>query len=152
MHIVLLQDVENLGKQYEVKEVKDGYARNFLIPRGLAKLADEQAQKWAKEQQALIAEKAAQELERIGELASQIDGLEIEIPVKLGDKGQLFEKVTDQKIALALQELGYNIKKGQVELSEEIADLGEYEAKVKFEHGLEANLKIIVAETLAKKE
>lgn len=150
MQVVLLKDVENLGKKYAVKEVKDGYARNFLIPRGLAKLADETALKWAAKEQAKQAEQAEAGLVKTGELASQIDGLEVEIPVKVGGKGQLFEQISGQKITLALKELGYDIKKGQVELAQEITDLGEYEAKVKFEHGLESNLKIIVVEEAEK--
>lgn len=152
MKVVLLKDVENLGKKYEIKEVADGYARNFLIPRKLAKIADEETLKWAQKQQELAAQKAEEELKKVGELASQMDGLEVEIPIKVGEKGQLFEKITPQKIASALKEMGYEIKKSQIEISQEIEEPGEFEAKIKFEHNLEAQIKIIVSEETTKEE
>lgn len=144
MRVVLLQDVEKLGKKYEVKEVAEGYARNFLIPQGLAKPATREVLDWAKEQQEIEEEKDKEELERIGKLASTIDGLEVEIPVKVGEKGQLFEKIDAQDIAAALKKMGYNVDKKQIELAENIGDLGEFDAKVKFAHNLEAQIKVIV--------
>lgn len=147
MKVVLLQDVEKLGKKYEVKEVAEGYARNFLIPQGLAKPATKEVLDWAKEQQEIEEEKDKEELERIGKLASTIDGLEVEIPVKVGEKGQLFEKIDAQDIAAALKKMGYNVDKKQIELVENIEDLGEFDAKVKFAHNLEAQIKVIVTGT-----
>jgi len=146
MKVILLKDIEGLGKKYEIKEVADGYARNFLIPRKLAKIANEEVLEWAKKQQELEAQKAEEELKKIGDLASEMDGLEVEIPVKLGEKGQLFEKITPQKIASALREMGYEIKKTQIEIPQEIKEVGEFEVKVKFEHNLEAQIKLIVVE------
>jgi large subunit ribosomal protein L9 len=146
MRVILLKDIEKLGKKYEVIEVANGYARNYLIPRGLAKIADKESIEWAKTQQEIEQKRAEEELAKIGELVSQIDGLEIEIPVKIGEKGQLFEKVTAQKIAKKLKEEGFDIKKDQIELSQEIKELGEFDAKVRFEHNLEAQIKVIVTE------
>ncbi|MBZ9573048.1 50S ribosomal protein L9 [Patescibacteria group bacterium] len=146
MKVILLKDVEKLGKKYEIKTVKAGYARNFLIPRGLAKIADEKILEWAKKQRELEEKKAEEELKKIGDLVSEIDGLEVEIPVKVGEKEQLFEKVTEQKIAVKLKELGYDIKKDQIEMSQEIKELGEFEMKIRFEHNLEAQIKVIVVE------
>lgn len=150
MKVVLLEDVEKVGKKYEVKEVNNGYARNFLIPRGLVRVATEEALEWAQDQRALENEKAAQELEKTGKLASGMDGLEVEIPIKVGDKGQLFEKISAQKIAAKLKELGYDVKKNHVELSQEIEELGEFDVKVKFEHNLEVQIKVIVVEETEK--
>jgi len=148
MKVVLLKDIENIGKKYEVKEVKGGYARNYLIPRGLAKLADKKTLEWVEKQRQVEEEKAAKELERVAKIVSQIDGLEIEVPVKVGEKGQLFEKISAQKIANILKEKGYDIKRNQIELLEdkEIEETGEFSVKVRFEHNLEAELKIIVVE------
>ncbi len=146
MRVVLLKDIEGVGKKYQVKEVADGYARNYLIPQGLAKIADEETMEWARRQEELKEQKAEEELKKIGELASKMDGLEVEIPVKVGEKGQLFEKVTAQKIASALKEMGYEVKKTQIELPQEIKEVGEFEAKIKFEHNLEAQIKVIVME------
>lgn len=144
MKVVLLQDVEDLGKKYEIREVADGYARNFLIPHGFVRPATKEAIEWAKNQKDIMDQEAEEELERIGNTASGMDGLEVEIPVKVGEQGQLFEKINAQKIAARLKEMGYDVKKSQVELTEDIEELGEFDAKVKFEHNLEAQIKVIV--------
>ncbi len=146
MKVILLKDVEKIGKKYEVKTVKAGYARNFLIPQGLARIADEKTLAWVEKQRELAEKKAEEELEKVGSLASEMDELEVEIPVKLGEKEQLFEKVTAPKIAARLKELGYEIKKNQIELPQEITELGEFEVKIKFEHNLETQIKVIVVE------
>jgi len=146
MRVILLQDVENLGKKYEIKEVKDGYARNFLIPKGLAKPATEEALKWLEIQKEIEAKKAEEELKKVQEIASAIDGQEIAIPVKIGEEGQLFESITSQKISEKLKELGFEIKKTQIDLPEPIKELGEFPIKIKFEHNLEAEIKVIIVE------
>jgi len=146
MRIILLQDIENLGKKYEIKEVKDGYARNFLIPKGLAKPATEEALKWLETQKEAEAKKAEEELKMVQERATAIDGLEVIIPVKIGEDGQLFESITSQKISEKLKELGFEIKKTQIDLLEPIKELGEFLVKIKFEHNLEAEIRIIVTE------
>ena len=146
MRIILLQDVENLGKKYEVKEVADGYARNFLIPKGLAKPATKENLKWLETQKEIEVKKAEEELKKVEAVATNIDGQEIIIPVKIGEEGQLFESITSQKIYEKLKELGFEIKKSQIDLPEPIKELGEYPVKIKFEHNLEAEIKIIVVE------
>jgi len=146
MRVILLQDIENIGKQYEVKEVKDGYARNFLIPKGLAKQATKEAITWAKLQKEIAEKKAEGELKGIQELASKIDGIEAVIPVKIGEEGQLFEKITGQKISEKLKELGFEVKKGKIDLKEPIKELGEFPVKIKFDHNLEAEIRIVVTE------
>ena len=115
-----------------------------MIPKGLVKVATDEAIQWANDMQALEAEKAAQELEEVGDTASDIEGLEVEMKVKVGDQDQLFEKINAQKIAAKLKELGHNVKKSQVELKNDIEELGEYDVKVKFEHNLESDIRVIV--------
>lgn len=146
MKVILLKDIENLGKKYEIKEVASGYARNYLIPRGLAKKVTSEVLEWLKKIQEVEDEKSKKELEKTGELASQIDGLELEIGVKVGDKDQLFEQITAQKISKKLKELGYDIKKDQIGLEKIIEELGEFPIKIKFNHNLEAEIKVIVTE------
>ena len=146
MRVILLQDVENLGKKYDVKEVKDGYARNFLIPQGLAKPATEEALIWLETQKEIEAKKAEEDLKKIQELATAIDGQEIIIPLKVGEKEQLFETVTSQKISEKLKELGFDIKKSQIDLAQAIQELGEYPVKIKFEHNLETEIRVIIIE------
>jgi len=146
MRIILLEDIENLGKKYEVKDVKDGYARNFLIPKGLAKLATEKAIKWAEEQKELEEKKAEEELKRIQELASSIDGQEVVISAKAGEEGQLFKKINSQDISEKLAELGFEVKKEQIMLEKPISELGEFAVKIRFAHNLEAEIRVVVTE------
>src|SRR3989344_1656190 len=146
MKVILLQDVENLGKKYEVKNVKAGYARNFLIPGGLVKIATKEALKWLETQKEGEEKKAEEALKKIQNLVSQVDGLEITIPVKVGEEGQLFESITSQKITEKLKEGGFEIKKNQIVLEQPLKELGEFPIKIIFEHGLEAEIRVIVVE------
>lgn len=146
MKIILLQDVKDVGKKHEMKEVKSGFARNFLIPKGLAKPATKEALAWLETQGEIEAKKSEEELKKIQELATAIDGQEIVIPVKIGEKDQLFESITSQKILEKLKELGFNVKKNQLDLKEPIKEIGEYPVKIHFEHNLEAEIKIIIVE------
>lgn len=147
MRVILLQDIENLGKKYDVKEVKDGYARNFLIPKGLAKPATEEVFKWLEVQKEIEAKRAEEELKKAQELATAIDGQEVVIQVKIGkERDQLFESITSQKISERLKEMGFEIKKDQIDLSEPIKELGEFPVKIKFSHNLEAEIRAIIVE------
>jgi large subunit ribosomal protein L9 len=146
MKVILLKDIENLGKKYEVKEVKPGYAKNYLIPKGLAKPATKENLEWLKEQKEILEKKAEEELKKVQDLASSIDGLEVFIPVKVGEDGQLFESVTVQKIWERLSEMGFKIKKSQINLEKPIKEIGEFSIKILFEHNLEAEIKVIVVE------
>ncbi len=145
MKVVLLEDVEKIGKQYDIKEVSDGFARNFLFPKELAKVATDEVIEWANNLRALGDEKAAKELEKVGDTASELEGIEVEVMVKVGDKGQLFEKIDAKDVAEKLKKMGHEVTKKQVEM-EPIEELGEFEAKVEFKHGLEAQIKVIVSE------
>lgn len=144
MKVILLKDVEKLGKKYEVKEVKTGYARNFLFANKLAKPATDEAMKWLEMQKEVIEKQAETSLKEIEAMATSMDGLEVFVSVKVGDEGQLFEKISAQKICDQLKEMGFNIKKTQIELDRPLEDVGEFPVKVKFEHNLEAEIKVIV--------
>lgn len=141
-----MQDIEKLGKKHDVKEVKNGYARNFLIAKGLAKPATKEALKWLDLQKEIETKKAEEELKKIQETASAIDGQEIVIAVKIGEEDQLFESITSQKISEKLKELGFDIKKDQIYLSEPIKELGEFPIKIRLEHNLESEIKVIITE------
>ena len=82
MKVILLQDVEGLGKKYEVKEVKDGHARNLLLPKKLARAATKQTLKWLTDQKEVIEKEAEEDLKKAQGLASNLDGEEINIMVK----------------------------------------------------------------------
>jgi large subunit ribosomal protein L9 len=143
--VVLLKDVENVGKQYEIKEVKEGYARNFLIGKGLAKAATKEVLAWVDMQKEMQSAKAEIDLKKIQEKVSMIDGQEVVVPVKVGDEEQLFESVGPQKISEKLKELNFDIKKNQIILEKPIKEVGEFPVKIKFEHNLEAEITVIVA-------
>jgi len=146
MRVILLQDVENVGKKYEIKELKDGYVRNFLIPNGLAKPATKEVLAWLETQKEIEAKKAEEELKTVQDFVSGFDGLEVTMPVKIGEEGQLFESITAQKISEKLKELNFDIKKNQIDLIDPIKELGEYPIKIKFEHNLEAEIRLIITE------
>jgi len=146
MKVILLEDIEKIGKKHEVKEVKNGYARNFLIPKGLVKQATEEALKWLEVQKEIQEKQAEEDLKTVEEIVSKIDGLEVIIPVKVGDKGQLFEKIDPKDISEKIKEAGFDIKKDQIDLEKPLEELGEFPVKLKFEHNLEADIKIIITE------
>lgn len=147
MRVILLKDIENIGKKYDIKEVKDGYARNFLIPNGLAKPVTKKILEWLEVQKEIQEKKVEQELKKTQELASSIDGLEVNIPVAVGNNDELFESINNQKISEKLKEMGYHVKKNQIDLAKPIKELGEFPIKIKFEHNLEVEIKIIISKT-----
>ena len=146
MRVILLQDIDKLGEKYEVKEVSDGYARNFLMPKGLAKLATDGNLKLTKIKKEKELKKEKEQLREAQNLAAKIDGREVIISLKTGDKGQLFDSVTGQMISKKLSEMGFEVKKSQIGISKPIKEVGEYPVKIHFEHGLEAEIKVIVGE------
>jgi large subunit ribosomal protein L9 len=146
MKVILLQDVEDLGKKYEIKEVKDGYAKNLLLPEKLAKPATKEALEWLESQKEVIAKEAEEDLKKSQDLASQIDGLEVNMSVKVGDEGQMFESVNSQKISEKLKEMGFEVKKSHIVLESPIKELGEFPVKLSLDHNLEVEIKVIISE------
>jgi len=146
MKVILIKDIEKLGKKYEVKEISSGYARNYLIPKKLAVQATDKLLKWVEVKREEQEKKAEEKLEKVTNSVSKIDGLEVEISVKVGEEDQLFEKINQQKISDALKELGYDIKKTQIELKEPLQEIGEFPVKLKFPDSLEAEIKVIITE------
>lgn len=146
MKIILLRDVEKLGKKFEVKEVADGFARNFLIPKGLAKPATESALKTLEAEKAAAEATAVEDLKKTEEMVASLDGQEIEISVKAGEDGKLYGSLTPLKITKILKDKGMEIKKNQIKLSQPIKEIGEHEITIEFPHGLEAKVKLIVSE------
>jgi len=144
MKVILLQDIDNIGKKYEIKTVKDGYARNFLIPNGLVKAATKSAVLSIEELKKKEVKKSEERLVEVQKSASELDGQEIEFFVKTGEDDQLFEAITPLKIAKRLKEMGFKIKKGQIVLDKPIKELGEFSVKVNLDHQLEAKISLIV--------
>ncbi|KKQ75882.1 MAG: 50S ribosomal protein L9 [Parcubacteria group bacterium GW2011_GWC1_38_6] len=147
MKVILLQDIENIGKKYDIKEVKSGYARNFLLPKKLIRIADKKTLAWLEMQKEIKSQKQEEELKGVQDFASRIDGLELVIPVKIANETkQAFGSVNSQKIVEQLKEAGFDIKKSQVLLENPIKEAGEYPVKIKLDHNLESEIRVIVTE------
>ncbi|HNZ84115.1 MAG TPA: 50S ribosomal protein L9 [Candidatus Pacearchaeota archaeon] len=144
MKVILLDDVAKIGKKYDVKEVADGYARNFLIPKKLAEQATPAKLAKLDELRKIAQSEAEDRLKKIQELATKLDGQELTITEKIGKEGQLFESVNSKKIAETLEKAGYNIDKKQIEIEKPIKELGEFDIKINFDMGLEATIKLII--------
>jgi large subunit ribosomal protein L9 len=141
--VILLKNVDKLGKEGEVKEVADGYARNFLIPQDLAKQATEQALREAESSATKKSKDDQTDLEETQKLAEQLDGRELFIKVKEKD-GTLFGSVNEKTIAKTLSDEGLSIGPQNVKLEEPIKEVGDYDVRLELDHGLEANIKAIL--------
>ena len=146
MKVILLEDIQDLGKKYEVKEVKNGHARNFLIPKGLVKTATKKDLKWLEAQKEIIEKEIEEDLKKTQKIASTLDGLEVNIQVKVGEEGQLFESINSQKVADKLKEMGFEVKKSKIILEKPIKTLGEFPIKINLDHNLEVEIRVIVVE------
>lgn len=146
MKVILLEDVEKLGKRLDIKNVKKGHARNFLLPKNLARVATKEALKWRDVQIEIKKSVDDTKLKEVQSVVSKMDGLELFFKVKIGEKGQLFESLSAQKIKDKLEEAGFSVSKNQIDLAEPIKELGEFPVKVKFDHNLESIVKIIIME------
>ncbi len=145
MKVLLVKDVKSLGKAGEIKEVKDGYGKNFLVAKGFAKVAtDEVIEEW-KRQQAAKAEEEAKEIARLEELKKKLENVKPVIRKKLGANGSLFGAITNHDVADALKDLGIEMDKKHIHLDHVIKATGEYEADVKLGHGIHAKLQFEVA-------
>lgn len=143
MKVILLKNVDKLGKEGEVKEVADGYARNFLIPQDLAKPATEQALREAELSEAKKSKVVQTDLEEAQKLAEQLDGRELFIKVKEKD-GTLFGSVNEKTISKTFADEGLKIEPESVKLEEPIKEVGDYDVRLELPHGLEANIKVIL--------
>jgi len=132
MEIILKQDVNNLGSKDDVVVVKDGYARNFLIPKGFAILATSSAKKVLAENIRQRAHKEAKIREEAEKFAAKMDGVKLIIGAKTSSTGKIFGSVNTIQIAEALREQGFEVDRKNIKLQEEqIKEVGAYKAKVK---------------------
>ena len=144
MKVVLLSDIPKLGRKSEVKNVSPGYAKNFLFPRGLAMVLTSTAVLELEQQSAAKRKQAEDELGHSQVLAQKLDGLEIEIAIKASKDGVGYAAVSAQKIAETLQNLGFDVKKNQIQIKSPIKKLGDYSVNVNLPHDLESEIKVVV--------
>jgi len=144
MKVILKQDVETLGSTGDIVTVKNGYGRNYLIPRGLAILATPSNVKVVEE----IRRQTSHRLERLvndaKELARQLEKLDIVISARVGEESRIFGSITTQQVADVLASKGLEIDRRKIELQEEIRALGVYPATIKLHGDVTAEVKIQV--------
>ena len=132
MQIILTQDIENLGHKDEILIVKDGYARNYLIPKKMAVIATDSARKVLEENKRQRAHKEAKVKNDAQSLASRMAGLKLTIGVKASSTGKIFGSVTPLMIAEAINKNGFEIERKQVVVADDhIKEVGSYSIKVK---------------------
>jgi large subunit ribosomal protein L9 len=147
MKVIFLKDIPGTGKKGEVKEVASGYASNFLFPRNLAKPATSNALTDLKAQEEKKVKQMEEELKECQRVAGLIDGGEIEVFEKTNDQGTLYSAVNGQKVAQEIKkQLGGTVESEQVIFRKPIKELGEHEVLIKFPHGLEAEVRVVVSE------
>ncbi len=144
MKVLLLQDVKAQGKKGEIIEVNDGYARNFLIKKGLAKEATANVVNETNQKNAAEAKKRAEELAQAKEIANKLDKQTISITVKTGENGRLFGAVTGKEISDELAKLGYNIDKKKLVIKDPIKSIGVYGVEVKIYTGVSFTINVNV--------
>ena len=145
MKVILVQDVKSLGKKGDIVNVSDGYARNMLLPRGLAKEATEGNIRNLEKQKAIAAEKLEEEKAAAKELAEKLEKISVKIKTKGGDTGKLFGSITSKDISEALEKQeNIRIDKKKIELSGPIKQAGDVTVTVKLFTEISADLKVSV--------
>lgn len=141
MKIILLQDVAGVGKKYEVKEVKDGYARNFLLPQRMAIAATVEALKKIQQEKEILEKQKAAHLSRLKEVAERIKNKVLEFNLKTGSKGEIFGSVTINDIKKSLGEEFCDVK---INPNKSFKTLGEHIITIDLGEGIKTDLKLII--------
>jgi large subunit ribosomal protein L9 len=144
MKIILRKDVEKLGKTGDIVNVKNGYARNYLIPNEFAFIAKAGAMRRVEIEKIQRANQTERAKIVATELANKIAGLEVSISMKVGEENKLYGSVTSQIIAAKMSEMGYAIEKNHIVLDEPIKALGVFDVKIKLHSEVVTNIKVWV--------
>jgi len=144
MEVILKEDIANVGKIGEVVRVRDGYARNYLLPRGLVMIANKKNLKTFEHQKKLVADQKQKIMRQAQASADQLGAVSLVIPVKVGEEGRLFGSVTNIQIEKALKAKGVNIDRRKIHLEEPIKVAGDYEVPVRLAADLTVPLKVSV--------
>lgn len=145
MKVLLLEDVQGLGKAGDIKDVADGYARNYLIPRKLATGATQQNIKQVEQQREAVLRREAKRERELHELAKRIDEIEIRFEAHVGEQDRLYGSITSADIAKELSnKLGQEIDRHRIDLEEPIKELGTFRVPVRLGKGAVGNVTVIV--------
>lgn len=148
MKVIFTQNIENY-KVGDIKEVADGYARNFLIPKNIAIVATPQEIENVKKRLVKLKKEEEEKIKDLKALAEKLQKISIDIKVEVGPKDKegkqkLFGSITNAQIEEKLHEKGFKIDKREIEIGEQIKEPGEYKIKIKLGHGIETDVKIKV--------
>lgn len=146
MKVILKEDVETLGKRGDTIKVTDGYARNYLIPKGLALEATSISARAIEHEKKLIAKRAEKEKKNAEAMLAAFSGVAVTIARKTADQEKLFGSVTTKDIEKALEEKGLTVQRKQIALEEPIKQLGEYPVKIRLYPGIAADITVKVVE------
>ena len=144
MKVLLCEDIDKLGWLGDVVEVSNGYARNYLLPQGLAKVANEASIRAIAEEKAKRAEQRRLEGKRLEEAVKAIEGAEAVVAAKANEQGHLFGSVNERQIAANLREQGFEVRDEIVQLPEHIKDIGTHPVTLKFRDDLTATVNVVV--------
>ena len=148
MEVILKEDIANVGKIGEVVRVRDGYARNYLLPRGLVLIANKKNLKTFEHQKKVVADQKQKIMRQASAIADQLTGVSVVIPMKVGEEGRLFGSVTNMQIEKALKAKGLTVERRKIHLAEPIKIAGDYEVPVRLAADLTVPLKVsVVPET-----
>jgi len=146
MEVILLKEVKRLGKVGDVKRVADGYARNYLIPRGLAVPATDQARHQVAERESAEARREALEKSEAEAKAADLQDVQLVFPVRVGESGRLYGSITNADIARELgQRIGQEIDKRKVVLETPIKETGKFKVDVKLHSDVKFTVTVIVS-------
>lgn len=141
MKVILRKNFDQLGKIGDLVEVKNGYARNYLLPRQIAYIATKGNIRALEEEKLQVAKKEVKELDAAKVLSTELENVSITIPVKVGEEDKIFGSVTSQNISDALKEKSYDIDKRKIDLEEPIKALGIYSVNIKLHSEVTAVVK-----------
>jgi len=150
MEVILKEDILNLGKMGEVVRVRDGYARNYLLPRGLVLVADKKTLRTFEHQKRVVESQKDRVVKQAQILADKLTQISLTMPVKAGEEGKLFGSVTNIDIEKALKAKGFEVDRRKIHLAQPIKVLGDYEVPVRFTSDVTANVKVSVVSEAAK--
>ncbi len=140
MRVILKQDISTLGRAGDIKEVKDGYARNYLFPRGLVMSATVRSVKEKAFLENVQARKIAKRKKSAEELAAQLNGKEVTLQAKVGEDNKLFGSITNIQVAKQLESMGFAVDRRAIVLDDNIKALGNYKLQVKLHDGVNAQI------------
>ena len=146
MQVLLKKDVPNLGQVGEIKNVKNGYARNFLIPKGLALIANARTQKEKAFLQTMQIKKTAKRSKKAEEQAKELENLSVSIKAKTGAKGKLFGSITNIHIQKALAQKGISFDRRMILLNEPIRSLGVFQVQVRLYKEIFIQISVIITD------